>query len=59
MIGGYNIFGLKASAEKTFEIPPHHRLRLQMTIFKIDSWDNEWMYVKVDGVDVYKQQWNL
>ena len=30
-----------------------------MTIYKIDSWDNEWMYVKVDGVDVYKQEWNL
>lgn len=54
MVGGFDILGATASASKEFEIPPHKRLRLMMTIYKIDSWDNEWMFVKVDGVDVWK-----
>jgi len=49
MVGGFNIFGVGATAEKKFTIPSHKKLRLQMTIFKIDSWDDEWMMIKVDG----------
>jgi hypothetical protein len=28
MVGGYDIMGVGASASKTFNIPPHKRLRL-------------------------------
>ena len=28
MIGGHDIMGIGANAKKTFEIPPHKRLRL-------------------------------
>jgi len=28
MVGGFDIMGIGASAKKTFEIPPHKRLRL-------------------------------
>lgn len=48
MIGGYNVFGKGASAEKTFNVPPHKRLRIEATVYKIDSWDNEWFFLKVD-----------
>ncbi|CAD8123671.1 unnamed protein product [Paramecium sonneborni] len=59
MVGGFDIMGTKASATKTFDVPPHKRLRLQSTIYKIDSWDGEFMIIKVDGTDVWKTSWNL
>lgn len=54
MVGGYNIFGRAAAAKKTFKIPDHTRLRMIFTVFKIDSWDLEWFYAKVDGINVWK-----
>lgn len=59
MVGGFDIMGIGAKATKTFEIPPHKRLRLQATIYKIDSWDGEFMIIKVDGTEVWKTSWNL
>ncbi|CAK64683.1 unnamed protein product (macronuclear) [Paramecium tetraurelia] len=59
MVGGFDIMGAGGKATKTFEIPPHKRLRLQTTIYKIDSWDGEFMMIKVDGTDVWKTSWNL
>lgn len=55
MVGGYDIMGVGASASKEFQLPGHKRLRLAGTIYKIDSWDNEWMFVRVDGVDIWKR----
>lgn len=33
---------------KTFKIPPHTRLRLQVLVYKVDSWDNEKFIIEVD-----------
>lgn len=53
MVGGFDIFGAKAAAEKTFNLPPHLRLKISMTLYQIDSWDNEFMYIRLDGKDIY------
>ena len=50
LVGGFNIFGKGASAEKRFTIPAHKRIRLLVTLYKVDSWDNHWMYIRIDGV---------
>ena len=28
-------------------------------MYKIDSWDNEWLIIKFDGVEVWKRQYNI
>lgn len=30
-----------------------------MTVYKIDSWDNEVLSIKVDGTEVWKRSWNI
>ncbi|KAM3137913.1 hypothetical protein pb186bvf_009994 [Paramecium bursaria] len=59
LVGGFDILGKGASAEKKFNIPAHKKIKLSITLYKLDSWDDEWMYIRIDGVEVWKQQWNL
>ena len=40
MFGGFGNFGKTAKVSKKFELPPHYRLKIKLTYFKIDSWDN-------------------
>jgi hypothetical protein len=56
LVGGFNIFGVRASATKTFDVPRHKRVRLMVQLWKIDSWDNEWFFVQVDGMKIYNQR---
>jgi len=54
LVGGFNVFGAGASAKKTFVIPAaHKRLRLTVQLWKIDSWDGEWLFIDVDGVKIF------
>lgn len=39
-----------------FNIPEHSRVRLLVQLWKIDSWDNEWLYINVDGVRLWERQ---
>ncbi|CAD8071148.1 unnamed protein product [Paramecium sonneborni] len=59
LVGGFGIFGVDASASKTFQVPSHRRLKLQTTFYKIDSWDEEFMIIQVDGVEIKRFFWNL
>lgn len=52
MVGGFDIFGSNTLLIKKFELPPHYEITLKITMFKIDSWDNESFFVFVDGVNV-------
>ena len=62
MLGGYNVFGSGAYVEKTFDLsgaPPHSVVRVELDFHKIDSWDNEWARLYLDGTQVWSRQfWN-
>ena len=55
LVGGFDILGKSASAEKRFNIPAHKKIKLSITLYKLDSWDDEWMYIRIDGIEVWKQ----
>ena len=55
VVGGFNSLGAGATASKKFLLPLHKRIRLIVTMYKIDSWDNEWLIIKFDGVEVWKR----
>ena len=62
MLGGYNFFGSGAYVEKTFDlsgVPPHSIVRVELDFYKVDSWDNEWARLYLDGTLVWTQRsWN-
>jgi hypothetical protein len=55
MVGGYNVMA-GGTLEKEFFLPSAGcEIRLQMTYVKIDTWDNEWARVKIDGTTVWEE----
>lgn len=34
-------FGVKAKAQRTFNLPKHAKIRIQFSFWKVDSWDDE------------------
>lgn len=59
LVGGFKSLGAGATATKKFSIPSHKKLRLIVTMYKIDSWDNEWLIIKFDGLEIWKRQYNI
>ena len=52
MLGGYGVFGKDAYVEKTFDLsgaPQHSAVRVQLDFVKIDSWNGETAYLRLDG----------
>ena len=48
--GQYGFLGA-AGIEKTFDLPAvHSHVRISMRLWRLDSWDNEEMFIAVDGV---------
>lgn len=58
-MGGYNSLALGGTAAKTFNLPKHKKLRIRLKIYKFDSWDNEWLAIKFNGVEVWKRYYNF
>lgn len=54
LVGGFNVFGSGATASKEFVVPAHYRLRLKVQFFKIDAWNDEYLYIDVDGRRVWQ-----
>ena len=47
------------SVEKTFQLPQKHAaVQIKARYWAIDSWDNEWAYMDVDGQEVWKQRFH-
>jgi hypothetical protein len=44
------LFGKGASVTRKFELKPHYKLKVKFMYAKIDSWDAEKFFLKVDGV---------
>ncbi|CAD8200579.1 unnamed protein product [Paramecium octaurelia] len=57
LVGGFRVMGTGGYITKTFQIPPHKNLRLQVVIYKIDSWDNEKFTIEVDDAQIWTHNW--
>jgi len=54
LFGGFNVFGNAATAIKLYDSKvDHHELIFQFDLYTIDTWDNEFFKVFVDGTEVY------
>ena len=49
-----NIFGKGAVAEKKYQLSGHKRVKFYVKLYKIDSWDIEFMFIFIDGVEFWK-----
>jgi len=55
LLGGYNAFGLKASAIKEInDLEAHEFITIDLEWWALDTWDNEYFYIYADGVKVYE-----
>ncbi|CAK61100.1 unnamed protein product (macronuclear) [Paramecium tetraurelia] len=55
VFGGYENIGAKALLSNTFtNMVPHSKVMVKFTFWKIDLWDNEQFYVKIDDKQVQK-----
>jgi len=55
LVGGFNIFGAKALARKSWTVPKHKRMRIMVQMWKIDSWDGEFLFIDVDGSRIWQK----
>ena len=60
MLGGYGVFGSTATSSKTYTFfgVTHAQVRVALDYFVIDTWDNEFGRVSVDGTQVFNGQFN-
>ena len=56
ILGGYDQFGAGASAQKVFDTAiAHTELKVEAEYIKIDTWDNEYGRMYIDGVERWYQ----
>ncbi len=56
VLGGFNLFGAVAYAEKTFSLSGNQTsVEINLDFWKGDSWDNERFIVEVDGNQLFNQ----
>lgn len=57
MIGGFDHCGTRCELYKSYsDLPGHNFVHLEIEIYWLDSWDNEWLYVYADEVPVLAQR---
>ncbi|CAD8123956.1 unnamed protein product [Paramecium sonneborni] len=55
IFGGYENFGVKSTLSKSFiNIAPHYKIMIKFTFWKIDLWDNDEFYIKIDDKEIKK-----
>ena len=59
VFGGYNILGSGSSLVKSVVLPPHYKMKIKLKFFKIDSWDDEFFRIYVDGLKVFERSYAL
>lgn len=55
LFGGYQLWGRGTYIQKTFTLPPHQKVRVQLQFWKIDSWDNERAALFANDREVWAQ----
>ncbi|CAD8148392.1 unnamed protein product [Paramecium octaurelia] len=48
LFGGADTFAAKTKISKRFSLPPHYKLNVTLEFWKVDSWDDEYVYIIVD-----------
>lgn len=57
MLGGYGICGNSCELRKAFtELAAHNFVHLEVEVYWLDSWDNEWLYIYADDIPVFAQR---
>jgi len=57
ILGGYNVLGKGKTLEKFFKLPcSSNRVRLEFQFLRIDSWDGEEAWLKINGKEVWRKQ---
>ena len=57
MLGGYGICGNRCELRKAFTgLPAHNFVHLEVEVYWLDSWDNEWLYIYADDIPVFAQK---
>ncbi|CAD8106310.1 unnamed protein product [Paramecium primaurelia] len=55
IFGGYENVGAKSTLSNSFiSIAPHYKIMIKFTFWKIDLWDNDEFYIKIDDKEVRK-----
>lgn len=61
ILGGYNVLGKGSTLEKFFKLPcSSNRVRFEFEFIRIDSWDGEEAWLRLNGKEVWRRQgrWN-
>ena len=59
MFGGFNNFGKGARVSKKIDLPPHYRIKIKVTYFKLDSWDGQEGWITVEGEKIWKRTFGV
>jgi len=59
MFGGFGNFGKAARVSKKIDLPPHYRIKIKMTYFKLDSWDGHEGWLAVEGERIWKRAFGV
>ncbi|CAD8114331.1 unnamed protein product [Paramecium sonneborni] len=57
IFGGFNTFGMGTKVMKLIQLPPHFYVQIKMKFWKIDTWDNEYFNINIDGAQAFSQQY--
>ncbi|CAK58868.1 unnamed protein product (macronuclear) [Paramecium tetraurelia] len=57
LFGGFDTFGKQTKVMKFLQLPPHYEVQIKMRFWKIDTWDNEYFYIFIDGIQAFSQQY--
>ncbi|CAD8187217.1 unnamed protein product [Paramecium octaurelia] len=58
LFGGFNTFGKSTLITYNSSLPPHYQIIISVKIWKIDSWNDEWIYMLLDE-KIIKQQYPI
>ena len=53
--GGFNVYGAGAQMRITLDLKPHYSIKVKFVFMKIDSWDNEVAFLRIDNNEVWKR----
>ncbi|CAD8215300.1 unnamed protein product [Paramecium octaurelia] len=48
LFGGYNTFAINTLITYNSSLPPHYKIKISFKFWKIDSWNDEWLYIFID-----------
>ena len=53
--GGFNVYGKGAEMKITLDLKPHYSIKVKFAFMKLDSWNNEEAFLRIDNNEVWKR----